>query len=311
MKPEKLRYLIMTIDPVHVGTGGYRLGRVDNAIVREPGTNLPKIPGTSLHGAIRSAAAMRYGMPESSGQRPQGTPAKNPIVYTFGAGEDGGFISGVVSIYDARILLFPVASHDGPVWITTAPVLREAGFTGGEAPSQQDSVLLAGTLQGIETGFAVGWLMLNIERQDVSLSAPSEGNWQDQPALKEALFRVVIVHESLFSEMVNSGLEVRTSVAIKPETGAAEDGALFTYEAIPRATFLFFDAVIDDYHGGQQVNFPNFEYDGLKPAGPAGVLSHGLDLLEYLGVGGMGTRGFGRIVVVGEPISSKNTGGAA
>jgi len=75
--------------------------------------------------------------------------------------------------------------------------------------------------------------------------------------------------------------------------------------------FLFFDAVIDDYHGGQQVNFPNFEYDGLKPAGPAGVLSHGLDLLEYLGVGGMGTRGFGRIVVVGEPISSKNTGGAA
>lgn len=311
MKPEKLRYLIMTIDPVHVGTGGYRLGRVDNAIVREPGTNLPKIPGTSLHGAVRSAAAMRYGMPESSGMRPQGTPADNPIVYTFGAGEDGGFSSGVVSIYDARILLFPAASHDGPVWLTTAPVLREAGFTGGEAPSRQDSVLLASALQGIETGFAVGWLMLNIERQDVSLIAPSGCDWQNQPALTEALSRVVIVHESLFSEIVNSGLEVRTSVAIKPETGSAADGALFTYEAIPRATFLFFDVVIDDYHNGRQVNFPGFKCDELKPAGPADVLSHGLDLLEYLGVGGMGTRGFGRIAVVGGPISSKDTGGAA
>jgi len=153
--------------------------------------------------------------------------------------------------------------------------------------------------------------MLDVERQDVSLNPPSGCDWHNQPALAEALSRVIIVHESLFSEMVNSGLEVRTSVAIKPETGAAEDGALFTYEAIPRATFLFFDAVIDDYHVGQQVNFPNFEYNGLKAAGPIDVLTHGLDLLEYLGVGGMGTRGFGRIAVVGGPISSKNTGGAA
>jgi CRISPR-associated protein Cmr4 len=42
------RFAFMTLDPVHIGTGGYRLGRVDNTIVREPGTNLPKIPGTSL-----------------------------------------------------------------------------------------------------------------------------------------------------------------------------------------------------------------------------------------------------------------------
>lgn len=305
MKPEKLNYLIMTIDPVHVGMGGYRLGRVDNAIVREPGTNLPKIPGTSLHGAVRSAAAIRYGLPGSSGQHPRGTPEDNPIVYTFGAGEDGGFSSGVVSIYDACILLFPVASQDGPVWITTAQVLKEAGFTGGQAPSQQDNVLLAGDLQGIGEGFVLGWLMLNVEKSGVLLSPPSGSDWQNQTVLAEALSRTVVVHESLFSEMVNSGLEIRTSVAINPKTGTAGDRALFTYEAIPRATFLFFDTVIDDYHGGQQVKFPNFEYDGLKPAGPADVLSHGLTLLEYLGVGGMGTRGFGRIAVVGGPVKNR------
>jgi CRISPR-associated protein Cmr4 len=47
------RYLLMTLDPVHPGAGGYRLGRVDNSIAREPGTRLPKIPGSSLHGAAR------------------------------------------------------------------------------------------------------------------------------------------------------------------------------------------------------------------------------------------------------------------
>ena len=51
------RYVLMTLDPLHVGTGGTRLGRVDMDIAREPGTRLPKLPGTSLGGAIRQYAA--------------------------------------------------------------------------------------------------------------------------------------------------------------------------------------------------------------------------------------------------------------
>lgn len=54
----KKTYYTMTLDPVHVGTGGYRLGRVDNTIIREPGTNLPKIPGSSISGATRAYTAM-------------------------------------------------------------------------------------------------------------------------------------------------------------------------------------------------------------------------------------------------------------
>ena len=67
--------------------------------------------------------------------------------------------------------------------------------------------------------------------------------------------RVVLVSDGLFSQIVNSNLEVRTSVAINPETGAAEEGALFTYEAIPRATVLWMDVVVSDYQGA----FPNKE----------------------------------------------------
>jgi CRISPR/Cas system CMR subunit Cmr4 (Cas7 group RAMP superfamily) len=49
----------MALDPIHIGTGRYRLGRVDAAIACEPGLKLPKIPGTSLHGAARYYAAYR------------------------------------------------------------------------------------------------------------------------------------------------------------------------------------------------------------------------------------------------------------
>jgi CRISPR-associated protein Cmr4 len=44
----------LAIDPIHVGTGGARLGRVDSTIVRDPATQIPKIPGSSLAGVYRA-----------------------------------------------------------------------------------------------------------------------------------------------------------------------------------------------------------------------------------------------------------------
>jgi len=78
--PETLRYFAIALDPIHVGTGGMRLGRVDMSIVREPGTNLPKIPGTSLAGACRTYAAMQESgkFPHCAGQGlPQESEKKN------------------------------------------------------------------------------------------------------------------------------------------------------------------------------------------------------------------------------------------
>ncbi len=313
MKLEKYQYLIMSLDPVHIGTGGYRLGRVDNAIVREPGTNIPKIPGTSLHGSIRSASAIRYGRPESAGQRPNGDPGSDPIVYTFGAGEEGGFNSGVVNISDAQILLFPIASQKGPVWVTTSDILKEADFSIKKPPSSMDKVTIASELSGINDKlFPLGWMILEIGSK-IKITPPAD--WANESALSEALKRTVIVHRDIFSELVNSGLEVRTSVAINPETGAAEHGALFTYEAIPRATFLTFDVVIDDYRTENKLwpitrtaKRENGKYKenegeslGEEWNGPHDVLKSGCQLLEYLGIGGMGTRGFGRIKIIGKP----------
>jgi CRISPR-associated protein Cmr4 len=125
-----------------------------------------------------------------------------------------------------------------------------------------------------------------------------------------------MVSSRLFSEIVNSNLEVRTSVAINPETGAAEGGALFTYEALPRATCLWTEIVEDNYN--PEANFTettrqfsnNQENNGellKKPwKRPLDVVRSGLELVEYLGIGGMGTRGFGRMKIL--PDGSVNNG---
>lgn len=296
------RYLLMTLDPVHPGAGGYRLGRVDLSIARDPGTRLPKIPGSSLHGAARQYAdlhARTNGKSEiCAGQNSCGKP-DCPICYTFGTvkkDKEGGeqiARSGVVSIFDAHILLFPVHTMLGPLWVSTVERLREAGFDGlPEAPTEEQKVILTSNQKNL-TRLNLGWLMLD----DVAAAADAirpPDEWEGDAAWKEIAGRIALVSETLFSVIVNSNLEVRTSVSIDPQTGAAADGALYTYEAIPRAAFLTVEVVQDDYRG----RFP--AQNGWKE--PLDVVRAGLDMMEYLGVGGMGTRGFGRIRLVGEPL---------
>lgn len=301
------RYLLMTLDPVHPGAGGYRLGRVDNSIIREPGTRLPKIPGSSLHGAARAYAAYLYGTPDAAGQSQEkiDKPAQNPVCYTFGYLKGKQVSSGVVNVFDAHLLLFPVHSLVGPVWVSTAERLQDAGVsvTGLPNPWPEDQVLTTWSYVG---RLNLGWLLLRAAGQ-VQVQPPKA--WQGQ-TWQAAANRIVLVHDALFSHIVNSNLEVRTSVAINPFTGAAEDTALFTYEAIPRAAFLTVEVVLDDYNAGKDDRpFPvekthqSSPLPGEKWEGPLDVVAAGLRMMEYLSVGGMGTRGFGRIKLVGQPVT--------
>lgn len=122
-------------------------------------------------------------------------------------------------------------------------------------------------------------------------------------ALRPVLDRLVVVSDDRFSNIVEDQLEVRTSVSISPETGAAEEGALFTAEALPRACFLFFNVTYlnpvlfrvpakNQNQEGREVNYGN------GPAGFADVqatVHQGLGMMEFLGIGGVNTRGMGRL----------------
>ena len=153
-----------------------------------------------------------------------------PICYTFGntRGSDGGN-AGTVSLADAQLLLFPVYSMTGPVWVTTKTRLAEAGFAVTSPDVNREH--FATTLAGWNKPINVGWLLLDHQSGEVIVTAPNGvnlTNWQDVAG------RLVLVEEGMFSHIVNSNLEVRTSVSIDPVTGAAKKGLLFTYEALPQ-----------------------------------------------------------------------------
>ena len=325
---KSVTYFALALNPIHVGTGGYRLGRVDNTIIREPGTNLPKIPGTSLNGIARAYTAMNYpvkyqriakdtdgnpkvlkdenGNPKTDnegnpiyiyescagkggavGEGHCGQP-DCPVCVTYGFSKEKNSFQGLVQFSDARILFFPVHSMAGPVWVTNPSLLREHG-TEDVSLADDRKLKLANDLSISGNRLNLGWLMLESEG---TFSIPD--HFQAMGIQTEILNRLVLISDKLFTRIVNDNLEVRTSVAIDPATGAAEEGALYTYEAIPRATVLWFSVTYNDPKNFQ-INKKPLEHDisWLKSN-----VEKGLNYVEHLGVGGMGTRGMGRMRVL-------------
>lgn len=322
---EKFLQVALALDPVHVGTGGARIGRVDLTIVRDPVTQVPKIPGSSLAGVYRTYVAMAeheknpnrivnnqskpffpncagLGLDTNSGHcRLPDCPVCTVFGFARGAGQEGGF-AGLAAFTDAHVLLFPVPTRKGPRWVTCPMALR----------------LIAQELSGVEENAAyvpqnpenqpnefnnqlnLGWLLLPVK--------PSDGMAETVNRLKDLKIpdyidnNLVLVPDRLFAHIVNSNLEVRTSVSINPQTGAAEERALFSYEALPRQTVLVWEILAK--------NPKHFQVQGKKIAVNNGamdspdkvheVVKQAHPYLEHLGIGGMGTRGMGRIEVLYE-----------
>lgn len=296
------RFVGMAIDPIHVGTGGCRLGRVDNTIVRDPVTQIPKIPGSSLAGVMRAYVAMandKYPGCAGQGQTDKDGGGENhcgksdcPVcaVFGFAKGKDntGGF-AGLAGFSDMQILLFSVASQMGPQWITCPMALRQLDNNIGDVP-EQDAIYRQSDGQPIN----LGWLLLPVKAWDKFNDAVSKVT--DCKLPEGITQKIGIVSDKLFTHLVNSNLEVRTSVAIDPATGAAKEGALFSYEAMPRGTVLTWDIICRNPKHFR-INKSNVE--AVKsPDAVKSVITNADSYLEHLGIGGMGTRGMGRLRVL-------------
>jgi CRISPR-associated protein Cmr4 len=302
-------YYAVATDPIHVGTGSYRLAGVDLSIIRDPATRLPKIPGSSISGVARSNAAMRlqnkpFDCAGKGGDRGEDHCGKFDcrICNTFGYSRgDSESLQGMAQFFDAQISLFPIYSMFGTVWMTSESLVREAGFAAFPALTIEQ-VALSSNFADKNTQperVNLGWLLLDGVTPALDGSqvlATLFGEAASKPDVKRRTDpianRLVIVHDNLFSRLVNDNLEVRTSVSINPQTGAAEEGALFTYEAIPRASFMRFDVV---YNNPEM--FRNGEI-ALKLDDVIQTVETGLADFAMLGVGGMNTRGMGRLTVL-------------
>lgn len=268
------KYLGISLDPVHIGAGGYRLGRVDNTIVRDPATDIPKIPGTSLTGVIREYSTIYLKETERSDEKS----VDEEIDNLFGNPDR----QGALRFYDAQIVLFPVSSIKGTIWITTKNLLSD-WLSGNKELIKKLGDLTDGEvllLKGINAEkINLGWLLFDVVNRKKGINFDNEINLHYE--LKDKIKRVAVVSDSVFSQLINNNLEVRTSVRIDNQTGTAEQGGLFTYEAIPRGTVFGFEMIIDK----RRQEIDNWDE----------VLDGALNYTKLLGIGGMGTRGFGRV----------------
>ncbi|GIV98625.1 RAMP superfamily CRISPR-associated protein [Roseiflexus sp.] len=450
---EKFIRIGIALDPIHVGTGGARIGRVDLTIVRDPVTQVPKIPGSSLAGVYRTYVAMHYedqrqqqiqqasqsgqqasqsgqqasqsgqqasqsgqqasqsgqqasqsgqqasqsgqqasqsgqqasqsGQQASqSGQQFQGRqkpyypdcaglgldanrghcrqpdcPVCTVFGFASGAGQGGGF-AGLAAFTDAHVLLFPVPTRQGPMWVSCPMVLRLVGL---EVKGVEDNAVYLQSGSNNQTNnqtnnqINLGWLLLPVKTcaQMNTITSQLQKSWGIPDYICN---RLALVPDRLFAHIVNSNLEVRTSVSIDPATGAAEEGALFSYEALPRGTVLVWEIIAKNpAHfkiGGTPITLgaaqaptapagaaqaPTASAGAAQaptapagaaqaPTAPAGatqaptasagaaqastvsavanpadvhdVTKQAHPYLEHLGIGGMGTRGMGRVKVI-------------
>ena len=295
-KLEPKKVYARALDPVHIGAGGYRLGRVDNSIVRDPATDVPKIPGTSIAGIFRAFAEIVKEDDKKKEEKQKFRDVDIEKVFGSKRGEEETK-KGVLRFYDGQIIFFPVSSIQGTVWITTKELLEywfneiKDGIT--IPKNVEDAVyIIKWDKDSKPSSLNLGWLLLDVKKPEdgKEIALPQEiGNW---------VKRIVVVSDKLFSNIINDNLEVRTSVRIDPETGTAAKGALFTYEAIPRGTVLRFEIGIDNALAKQRGINPDVVNDIIMGVSP---------YFKNLGTGGMGTRGFGRLELV--KVEDSNGGG--
>jgi len=277
------KYFGKALDPIHIGAGGYRLGRVDSVIVREPATDVPKIPGTSIAGVIRAFAEI---VKEEDNKKTDNEKKFKDMKIEDIFGTENK--KGCLRFFDGQIIFFPVSSNQGKVWVTTKELLEYwlddvKDANGGKVKIPDNIEDKVYGIKDISSNtLNLGWLLLEIDNitNGKEVVLPSD--------LREFLKRIVIVPDKLFSHIVNDNLEVRTSVRIDPKTGTAAEGALFTYEAIPRGTIFGFEVVIDNRRCSNEDSTDNKTKieELIKATFP---------YLKLLGIGGLGTRGFGRI----------------
>lgn len=368
---EELKIFALAQDPIYIGTGGYTLGRVDNTIVRDKATNIPKIPGSSLAGTWRYYVVLE-GLKDIKNFQPSWKEIKDEKGNTIGeklanynwrnkdisklpdwkkfpgnqlmkitcAGQDNlpqenienapfsvtpdgksghcghcivckgfGFSKknlswqGQLFFNDLHIALFPVFTAEGTKWITTERIIEEIYPKSGNGSSKGEGdnnyplkvCISESPSEGSGKYINLGWLYLpcqevhelysKVEQFLKELSLPFEISSKD----------IVIVPEHLFAHIVNSNLEVRTSVSIDPITGAAKEGALFTTEAIPRGTVFYGKIYIFDRKSFEDLD------PRIKPLPGKELLKNALKdsshYYETLGIGGMTTRGFGRLKI--------------
>lgn len=234
-------YHLHALSALHCGTG-QSVGIVDLPIARARATQLPIVPGSSLRGVLR---AMIEG--------------ENPAVGAalFGPRAISGpedIFAGALTLGDATLLLLPVRALAGILCYVTSPFvlnryaqdLRRAGLTVPALPAKPQAGRARVAPGSVNR--ANGTLIL----EDLDLNAeedPALGAWAsliadqvhptDAGSRADLSQRLALVGDDLLAYLSETATEVRTRIAIDPDSGTVKRGALWYEENLPAEAVLW------------------------------------------------------------------------
>lgn len=242
-------YLLHCQTPLHAGSGEAH-SYIDLPIQREKHTRFPKVEGSSLKGAIREAFEDKKGV--------TGKNQDDVINRLFGKDENPD-ASASLGFSDARLLLFPVRSAYGIIaWITCPMVLQkfvkefnlmqpDQPISLEDMPATLDvdkilagsSILLNGKVLLEEYLFTPGNEKPTLNKKELALWLAEKlfGNGSKEGGFFATRF--AMVSDNVFREFTERFTVVITRNKISNETGAVQDGALFTVEYLPDESVLY------------------------------------------------------------------------
>ena len=230
-----------TLSPLHCGTG-QSADVVDLPIARARATNLPIVPGSSLRGVLRQLI---------TDANPENAEALFGPATIRG---DRDSFAGALSIGDAHLLVLPVRCLAGIVSYVSAPFMlrryaRDLARIGVGLPTLPHELAPGEAAVLTES---VNLVNSKLVLEDLDLKArkdPGLKEWatriaqaahpSDVEAQRDFIARFALLPDSIMDFLAETATEIRTRVAINPETGIVRKGALWQEENLPAETLMW------------------------------------------------------------------------
>jgi len=277
---------LYSVTPVHAGSGA-ELSVIDLPIQRERHTGFPVIWGQSLKGVLRRVY-----------ERFDDSQDKEKIKIIFGPDtNDAHEHAGAISVGDAKILLFPVRSLKGVFAYVTCPLVLERfkkdlelcgiDFNFDISIAEEDAIVTPSNSIAVDDKIIIEDIVLNAKEQDIS-SFTKIVSKISPISIDES--RIAIVHDNIFTNLVQMATEIVARVQIDASTGTVKSGALWYEEYLPSDTLLY--SII-------AIGKPKRPIDGLSTANE---ISNEIKIFEgkFVQIGGNETvgKGFVRLKVM-------------
>jgi CRISPR-associated protein Cmr4 len=240
LMPNTRLYWLHCLSPTHAGIGR-GVGYIDLPIDRDGITGWPIIRGSGFKGVWRDWAVQQK---------------KDQIELAFGrADKDGESANaGALIPTDAKLVCLPVRSFRGTFAWTTSPLCLQMLRRTLDLAGAKDLPEVPKELPDDKAHHATGTALVEgkhiyledldftaIECKTATAWAAKIGEWvfsNDDPWAKEFQKRFVVLPDSAFDFLCETGTEVHTRVRIDDDTKTVADKALWTEESLPAETIL-------------------------------------------------------------------------